>query len=77
MGSGSFEDTINSLVLGTPAGEAAPNNHVEQATMLFATNARSEDITVFRVDADRLTRMSVTPSGGKKPVSVTVSRDAL
>lgn len=76
-GSGTFEDTINGLVLGTPAGEAAPNNHIEQAGMLFATNARSHDITVFRVDADRLTRLSVTPSGGMKPVSVTVNRGVL
>jgi 6-phosphogluconolactonase (cycloisomerase 2 family) len=76
-GSGSFEDTANSLILGTADGEAAPNNLIEDADLLFATNARSNSITVFEVERDRLDRVEVQPSGGEKPVSVTVNRGVL
>ena len=48
-GSGSFEDTAHGLVLGTSQGEASPNNLIEDAELLFATNARSDSIAVFRV----------------------------
>jgi 6-phosphogluconolactonase (cycloisomerase 2 family) len=73
-GSGSFEDTANSLVLGTAQGEAAPNNHIEKGKLLFATNARSNDISVFKVKKDGLRRVELEPSQGEKPVSVTVNR---
>ena len=73
-GSGSFEDTANSLVLGTAQGEAAPNNLIEEGRLLFATNARSNSISVFRVERRRLVLVETQPSGGEKPVSVTVNR---
>ncbi len=40
-------------------------------------NAGSGSITVFRVYADHLERLSVTPTGGSRPVSVTVSNGLL
>lgn len=73
-GSGSFEDTANGLVLGSSQGEAAPNNLLEEADLLFATNARSNTIATFRVERSRLRRVDVQDSGGRKPVSVTVNR---
>jgi len=76
-GSGSFEDTAHGLVLGTSQGEASPNNLIEDAELLFATNARSDSIAVFRVEKDEIVEVDVQPSGGEKPVSVTVNRGVL
>ena len=76
-GSGSFEDTANGLVLGTARGEAAPNNLIEQRKLLFATNARSNDISVFKVARRGLERVELEPAQGEKPVSVTVNRGVL
>jgi len=76
-GSGSFEDTAHGLVLGTSQEEASPNNLIEDAELLFATNARSDSIAVFRVEKDELVEVDVQPSGGEKPVSVTVNRGVL
>jgi len=75
-GSGSFEDTSNGLVLGTAAGEIAPNNLLEPSgdqQFLFATNAGSNNITVFRVNAGGLQTVATEDSGGEKPVSITVN----
>ncbi|WP_420455452.1 lactonase family protein [Rubrivirga sp.] len=72
-GSGSFEDVANALVLGSDQGESSPNNHIETGNWLYAANAGSNSVTVFRVEADGLDRISVTASGGEKPVSVTVN----
>ncbi len=76
-GSGSFEDTANSIVLGTSRGEAAPNDLIEEARLLFVTNARSNDVTVFRIRRDHLEMVDLEPSRGEKPVSVTVNRGVL
>jgi 6-phosphogluconolactonase (cycloisomerase 2 family) len=76
-GSGSFEDTANAMVLGSADGESAPNNLVDESQLLFVTNARSNDITVFAVEADGLRRVELEPSGGEKPVSLTVNGGVL
>ena len=75
-GSGSFEDSVNGLVLATVEGEIAPNNLVEPSEdrqFLLVTNAGSNDIAVFAVESDGLVRTDLEPSNGEKPVSVTVS----
>ena len=72
-GSGSFEDVANALVLGSAQGEASPNNHIEKSRMLFAANAGSNSITVFKVKKDGLERVEIQDSGGEKPVSLTVN----
>ena len=41
--------------------------------LLFAVNAGSSDVSVFRVSSDGLSLLSRTPSGGSQPTSVTVS----
>ncbi len=76
-GSGSFEDTANGLVLGSVQGEASPNNLTDTTSLLFATNAGSNSITVFKVKQDGLERVEVQDSGGEKPVSVTVNSGLL
>lgn len=76
-GSGSFEDSDNGLILGSAQGEAAPNNLIETSDLLFATNAGSNSISVFRVEGGGLERVEVQDSGGEKPVSVTVNRGLL
>lgn len=76
-GTGSFEDSAQGIVLGTADGEAAPIQHIDRADLLFVTNAGSGTITVFRVKADRLELVTETPSGGNRPVSLTVNNGLL
>jgi 6-phosphogluconolactonase (cycloisomerase 2 family) len=77
VGSGSFEDAAQGLVLGTAEGEASPIQNVDQAELLFAANAGSSTISVFRVNSDGLDLISHVPSGGKRPVSLTVNNGLL
>jgi 6-phosphogluconolactonase (cycloisomerase 2 family) len=44
---------------------------------LFAVNAGSDEISVFRVERQGLTLVDVQPSGGSFPVSLTVDEDLL
>lgn len=76
-GSNGFEDTANGLVLGSARGESAPNNLLDDRSLLFATNSGSNSISVFRVRRHRLDLVEVEPSGGEKPVSVTVNQGIL
>ena len=76
-GSGSFEDVANSLVLGSARGEASPNNLIGASNLLFATNAGSNSISVFKVNKEGLELVEVQDSGGEKPVSVTVNKGLL
>ena len=64
--------SANSLVLGSAKGESAPNNFIDDSTLLFATNAGSNDISVFQVNGAGLELVDVEPSNGMKPVSITV-----
>jgi 6-phosphogluconolactonase (cycloisomerase 2 family) len=43
----------------------------ENEKLLFVVNAGSDTISVFDVDHDGLELLSVTPSGGRRPVSLT------
>lgn len=72
-GSGGFEDSANGLVLGSASGESAPNNFIEGSRLLFATNAGSDTVSVFRVHRDELRLVDVEASNGMKPVSITVN----
>jgi len=44
---------------------------------LFAVNAGSDNISVFRIEENGLHLIDVVPSGGKRPISVSVSRNVL
>jgi 6-phosphogluconolactonase len=76
-GSGSFEESSQGLVLGTADGEASPVQNVDQAELLFVSNAGSGTISVFRVGSNGLELIGQTPSGGKRPVSLTVNNGLL
>src|SRR5918999_6080359 len=65
VGSGSFEDTSNGLVLGSPSGEASPQHNLDSAQLLFVTNAGSNTVSVFRVNADNLELVDTIASGGE------------
>ncbi|GAA2581528.1 beta-propeller fold lactonase family protein [Actinomadura fulvescens] len=76
-GSGSFEDTAHGIVLGTPFGESSPQQNLDGAQLLFVTNAGSNSVSVFRVNADSLELVTHQPSGGEKPISLAVSNGML
>lgn len=77
-GSGSPEDSAQGLVLGSAQGESSPAK-LEAGTgqLLYAVNAGSNTISVFKVQQDRLELVTQVPSGGEKPVSLTVNRGLL
>jgi 6-phosphogluconolactonase len=76
-GSATGEDIANGMVLGSANGESSPIHTVDDTTLLFVANAGSDTISVFRVRPDRLELVSEVPSGGEKPVSLTVSHGLL
>ncbi|HXG86879.1 MAG TPA: beta-propeller fold lactonase family protein [Vicinamibacterales bacterium] len=72
-GSGTFENSANGLILG----EQSPNNLNGGFHYLFATNAGSDSISVFRVRPGGLELVDVEPSNGDHPISVTVRKHIL
>jgi 6-phosphogluconolactonase (cycloisomerase 2 family) len=77
-GTGSFEDSADGLVLGTADGEISPVQNLDRAPeLLFVSNAGSGTITVFHVRPNGLEKISETPSGGHRPVSLTVNNGIL
>src|SRR5713101_999768 len=46
-------------------------------SFLFAVNAGSDNISVFRIGKDGLRLVDLVPSGGHQPISLTVSRKVL
>jgi hypothetical protein len=76
-GSGGVEDASHGLVLGSPEGEVSPMHTGGRPEFLFVPNSGTDTITVFRVLPDRLQKVSVTSSGGEKPVSLTVNHGLL
>ena len=71
-GSGTFEGSGNSVVLGSHAGESAPTNLIGGDRLLFATNSGSDSVSVLRTSGDELELVDVEPTGDH-PISVTVS----
>lgn len=76
-GTGSFEDSGQGIVLGSAEGESSPTQNIEDTDLLFVTNAGSGSITVFRVLSGGLEKISQVPSGGNRPVSLTVNNGLL
>lgn len=64
-GTGNLLDSQDALVL-SPDGR-----------WLFATNAQSDEISVFSTGPSGLTLVGKVPSGGNRPVSLTMSKDLL
>lgn len=73
QGSGVFEQSANSLILD----EQSPNNLNGGNKFLFATNAGSNTISVFRVKPDGLELVDQQSSGGNHPMSVTFRKNVL
>ena len=67
-GSGTFENSANGLILG----EQSPNNLNGSFKYLYATNAGSDDISVFLRTNNGLELVDIEPSGGDHPISITV-----
>lgn len=72
-GSGTIENNANPLILG----EQSPNNLNGSVRYLYAVNAGSNSISVFRTTQDGLERVDLEPSGGDHPISVTVHNNLL
>lgn len=68
-----FEQSANSLILD----EQSPNNLNGGYKFLFATNAGSNTISVFRVKPDGLELVDQQSSGGNHPMSVTFRKNVL
>jgi len=62
---------------GTSAGLGSEGALALDGHFLFAVNAGSNDVSVFQVDPQGLSLVSRTPSGGTRPISVTVSRNVV
>jgi 6-phosphogluconolactonase (cycloisomerase 2 family) len=74
LGSGNFEQSANSVVLGNRGGESSPISFTESARFLFTTNTGSDSVSVFRVLPDGLELVEVEEGGQlDRPISVTVS----
>jgi 6-phosphogluconolactonase (cycloisomerase 2 family) len=73
-GSGTFEQSANSVILGTRGGEASPISFTQSPRFLFTTNTGSDSVSVFRVLPDGLELVDVEEGGQlDRPISVTVS----
>lgn len=77
-GSGVFESSTGMLILGSAFGQSSPVNLGGGSDLLFAANAGSDSISVFRVrDNGGLNLIEVQPSGGERPISLTVRNGLL
>jgi 6-phosphogluconolactonase (cycloisomerase 2 family) len=74
LGSGNFEQSANSVVLGNRGGESSPINFTGSERFLFTTNTNSDSVSVFRVKPNGL-ELEEVEEGGQldRPISVTVS----
>lgn len=71
-GSGSFEDSSNSMLVGNPEGAIDPENPNITPEFVFTVNAGSGSISVFRIEKRSLKLVDQVSSGGQKPVSLAV-----
>lgn len=76
-GSLSFARAVATGGVGTGGGLGNQGGLVLSADRrwLLVVNAASHDVSVFRVNGSELILTSRTPSGGQRPVSVTIDRD--
>lgn len=77
-GSGTFENVDTMIVLGSAAGQSSPVDLGGGSDLLFAANAGSDQISVFQVSPNgNLTLVEIAPSGGERPISLTVKNGLL
>lgn len=71
----SFSDSFSTRGTGMGTGGdplASQGAVVVGSELLFAVNAGSNDISMFRASGDKLVLLDKAPSGGQMPVSITV-----
>lgn len=59
------------LGTGTGLGNQGGLTLSSNGRLLFVVNAGSDDFSIFRVESDGLRLLSITASGGQRPVSIT------
>ncbi|MBA2518733.1 MAG: beta-propeller fold lactonase family protein, partial [Chloroflexia bacterium] len=72
QGSGAYEASTNMLIVGRVEGQSSPIDLVGGDDLVFAANAGSDSISVFRVTDDGLALIEEQDSGGERPISLTV-----
>jgi 6-phosphogluconolactonase len=73
---GSFATGGNGAGSGVdPLGSQGALTLSDDQRLLFAVNAGSNSVSVFAVSGDQLRLLNVLPSGGTRPVSITVRHD--
>ena len=78
LGSGEYENSDTALVLGNARSQSSPVDLGGGSDLLFATNAGSDEISVFEVGGGgELELVETQASGGERPISLTVNRGLL
>jgi len=78
QGTGLYENSDTMIVVGSAEGQSSPINLGGGADLLFAASAGSDEISVFAVQSDgSLELVETQPSGGERPISLTVNRGLL
>ncbi len=77
QGSGSYEASSNMLIVGSVKGQSSPVDLGGGNDLVFAANAGSDTISVFKVTADGLTLIEQQNSGGERPTSLTLRNGVL
>lgn len=77
IGTNVFESSTGMLLLGSAAGQSSPVNLGGGSDLLFAANAGSDNISVFKVTPAGLQLVDLEPSGGERPISLTVRNGLL
>ncbi len=77
IGTNVFESSTGMLLLGSAAGQSSPVDLGGGSDLLFAANAGSDNISVFQVTPTGLRLVELAPSGGERPISLTVRNGLL
>ena len=77
IGTNVFESSTGMLLLGSAAGQSSPVDLGGGSNLLFAANAGSDNISVFQVTPVGLQLVDLEPSGGERPISLTVRNGLL
>ena len=77
QGSGSYEASTNMLIVGSVEGQSSPIDLGGGNDLVFAANAGSDEISVFRATDDGLELIEAQASGGERPTSLTLHSGVL
>lgn len=77
QGSGAYEASTNMLIVGSVEGQSSPIDLGGGNDLVFAANAGSDTISVFRVTDEGLELIEAQDSGGERPTSLTLRNGLL